>query len=76
MEALRKLVYAYYDKEFSIGEFVKRHPECRAELVDLLIGNVYRRPPKVLFQRMAEMCGLPESRRLEQHDPKPGEPSR
>jgi flavin-dependent dehydrogenase len=43
MEALRRLIYAYYDKNFSFGRFLKAHPECRDDLVNLLVGNVYRR---------------------------------
>ncbi len=44
MEALRKLVYAFYDPEFSFSEFLGRHPDCRRQLVSMLVGNVYRDP--------------------------------
>lgn len=64
MEAMRRLVYAYYDPEFHFAKFLKRFPDCRQPLVDLLVGNVYRRPTDGLFESMAEMCALPESRRL------------
>jgi flavin-dependent dehydrogenase len=43
MEALRRLIYAYYDRDFSFGRFLKAHPGCRDDLVNLLVGNVYRR---------------------------------
>lgn len=43
MEAMKKLVYAFYDPAFSFGKFLKRHPEHRAPIVDLLVGNVFRR---------------------------------
>ena len=42
--AMRQLVYAFYDPKFSFGHFLKRHPDCKGELVDLLVGNVYRKP--------------------------------
>ena len=42
--AMRQLVYAFYDPEFSFARFLKRNPDCRGELVDLLVGNVYRKP--------------------------------
>lgn len=60
MEKMRKLVYAYYDKEFHIPSFLKQHPECREPLVDLLVGNVFRKPTDHLFAAMSECCELPE----------------
>ncbi len=44
VEAMGKLVYAFYDPEFSFGRFLKTYPECRGELVDMLVGNVFRKP--------------------------------
>ncbi len=44
MEALRRLVYAYYDPRFSFARFLKAHPDARGDLVNLHIGNVYRKP--------------------------------
>lgn len=44
LDALKKLVYAYYDPRFSFAKFVKRYPHLRDELVDMLVGNVYRKP--------------------------------
>ncbi len=64
MEAMRKLVYAYYDDDFHVPEFLKRHPDCREHVVNLLIGNVFRKPPVGLFEAMAKEVELPESRRL------------
>ena len=68
MESMRKLVYAYYDDNFSFAGFLKQHPECQADLVHLLIGNVFRRPVDGLFAAMGKMCELPEARRLEPHE--------
>jgi geranylgeranyl reductase family protein len=64
MEAMRKLVYAYYDDKFSFAEFLDRHPECRTQLVNLLVGNVYRVSSDELFEAMAEMSELPQARQL------------
>lgn len=64
MEAMRKLVYAYYDERFSFAELLRRHPECRDELVNLLVGNVYTHPHARLFEAMSELCELPEPRTL------------
>jgi flavin-dependent dehydrogenase len=64
MESMRKLVYAYYDDNFSFASFLKQHPECHDDLVHLLIGNVFRRSADGLFESMGKMCDLPEARRL------------
>ncbi|MAF11794.1 alkylhalidase [Candidatus Poribacteria bacterium] len=60
MEALRKLVYAYYTKEFSFGRFLRKHPECQQGIIDILSGNVYADSVRQIFGPMAEMCELPE----------------
>ena len=64
MEAIRKLVYAFYTKEFSFARFLKRFPECQQGIVDILSGNVYRKDVTGIFGPMAEMCQLPEDMRL------------
>ena len=65
MEAMRRLVYAFYDPTFSFAGFLKRFPDCREALVNLLVGNVFRRNVDGLFESMAEMCELPEPRTLQ-----------
>ena len=40
LEAMRKLVYAFYDEGFSFGDLLKRHPRLRGALTDCLIGNL------------------------------------
>ena len=64
MEAIRKLVYAFYTKDFSFARFLKRFPECQQGIVDILSGNVYRKDVTGIFGPMAEMCRLPEDRHL------------
>ncbi len=65
MEAIRKLVYAFYTKEFSFAKFLKRFPDCRDEIVNILIGNVFRDEVNGIFKPMGEMCDLPEAYALE-----------
>ena len=65
MEAMRKLVYAYYDDGFHFPDFLKAHPECKPALVHLLIGNVFRVPIDGLFEAMERFVELPEARTLE-----------
>ena len=60
MEALRKLVYAFYTPGFSFANFVAQHPEHRPKLVQLLVGDVFREPIRDIFEAMGEMCDLPD----------------
>lgn len=62
MEAMRKLVYSYYDETFHVSQFLKNHPEYRATIVDLLMGNVFRKSYDGLFEAMGAIIELPEAR--------------
>lgn len=66
MEAMRKLVYAFYEPGFSFSKFLSRFPGCRLDLIHLLVGNVFR-PTNGLFGSMGQMARLPEEARLEAH---------
>ena len=59
IEAMRKLVYAFYDKEFSFRRLMKNHPDLRGDLTDCLIGNLFRDFGQ-LFQAAAELVPLPD----------------
>lgn len=38
---IRKLVNVFYNKNFSVGRFLKEHPQHRGNLTDLLIGRTF-----------------------------------
>lgn len=59
IERMRKIVYAFYHPEFSFGKLVKRHPELRPTLTDLLVGNVFIDQFDDLFSAIREICDLP-----------------
>ena len=59
LEAMRKLVYAFYDHNFSFGDLMMKHPDVRGDLTDCLIGNVFRDFDK-LFDAVSEFAHLPE----------------
>jgi flavin-dependent dehydrogenase len=59
MEAFRKLVYAFYTKEFSFARFLSEYPEHLGGIVDILSGDVYRRDVTHIFPAMAKMCYFP-----------------
>jgi hypothetical protein len=65
---MRKLVYAFYEKDFSFAKFLRRFPEQRIELIHLLVGNVFR-PSDELFDAMGQMARLPEEVYLEDRGP-------
>ena len=49
---MRKLVHAFYTKEFSIGRFMKEHPEHRGCLTDILIGRIFKEGAEKMFDDM------------------------
>jgi flavin-dependent dehydrogenase len=55
MEAIRKLVYAFYSPEFSFGAFIRKHPDQKKNLVDLLIGDVFKEGVTDIFTLMEPM---------------------
>ncbi len=59
MEAFRKLVYAFYTKEFSFARFLSQYPEHQGGIVAILSGDVFRKDVTHIFPAMAEMCPLP-----------------
>lgn len=72
MEAMRKLVYAFYEEGFSFAQFLAKYPQHRLDIVHLLVGNVSV-PTNGLFKDMATMVRLPEEATL---DPAPAEAAR
>jgi flavin-dependent dehydrogenase len=57
--SLRKLVYAFYMPEFSFGSFMRQHPDQKKNLVDLLIGDVFKDGVDEIFQLMGREIPLP-----------------
>ena len=60
MEAVHKLVYALYTKEFSFPEFLYAHPHYKRGLVDILRGNLYEERMHEVFEPMAGVGPLPQ----------------
>ena len=60
LETMRKIVYAFYDKDFSFGDLAKRGDHLRAALTDCLIGNVDDNEFRELFDAMSDLADLPE----------------
>jgi hypothetical protein len=56
---MRKLVYAFYEQDFSFSKFLSRHPDHRLNIIHLLVGNV-EHPTDDLFDAMGWMVRFPE----------------
>jgi flavin-dependent dehydrogenase len=59
IESMRKLVYAFYNHEFSFRVFLREFPHLKGDMTDCLIGNLLRdfRP---LFQAVERFARVPE----------------
>ena len=60
IEAMRKLVYAFYEEAFSFGSLLKKHPHLRGDLTDCLIGNLSKDFGQ-LFEAVGEFARVPEA---------------
>lgn len=60
MHAMRKLVYAYYTRGFSFGQFMRMYPDYKRNLVELLIGDVFRPEVNAIFEPMGKQIPLPD----------------
>ena len=58
IEAMRKLVYAFYDRAFSFGKVIRAHPDVLGDLTDCLIGDLFGDFQK-LNAALAEFAELP-----------------
>jgi flavin-dependent dehydrogenase len=59
IENMRKLVYAFYDPNFSFRALTDKHPDLSGEVTDCLSGDVNKDFSK-LWQAIAEFAPLPE----------------
>jgi flavin-dependent dehydrogenase len=59
MENMRKLVYAFYDENFSFGKMIKAHPDQRGRLTDCLIGDLFDLDFSELHAAMRNFAELP-----------------
>ena len=66
MHAMRKLVYAFYTPGFSFGQFMRQHPQYKRNLVELLVGDIFRPEVNGIFDVMQEHVPLPEEVPLDQ----------
>jgi len=58
IEAMRRLVYSFYDHSFHFGAFVKKYPHLNGDLTDCLIGNLFI-DFEPLFQAVSDFARVP-----------------
>jgi len=58
IESMRKLVYAFYNENFSFKDLIMKHPDLRGSLTDRLIGDLFT-DSQPLFDAVAEFAALP-----------------
>ena len=59
IESMRRLVYAFYDHEFSFRDFLSDYPELKGDMTDCLIGNLFR-DFEPLFDAVSKFASVPE----------------
>lgn len=59
IESMRKLVYAFYNEGFSFSQFLKKYPEHRVNIINLLIGNVFKEGVDEIYGPMSEFAVIP-----------------
>lgn len=59
IESMRKLVYAFYNEGFSFAQFLRKYPEQRTNIINLLIGDVFRDGVDEVYGPMSEFAEIP-----------------
>ena len=59
VENMRKLVYAFYEPNFSFKQVIDKYPEAAGEITDCLSGDV-NKDFEPLWQKIREFAPLPE----------------
>jgi geranylgeranyl reductase family protein len=59
IESMRKLVHAFYSEGFSFSQFLKKYPEQRVGVINLLIGNVFKEGVDGIYEPMSEFAEIP-----------------
>ncbi len=59
IESMRKLVYAFYSEGFSFSKFLQKYPEERVNIINLLIGDVFKDGVDKTYGPMSEFADIP-----------------
>jgi flavin-dependent dehydrogenase len=59
IESMRKLVYAFYNDGFSFAGFLRKYPDERVHIINLLIGDVFKEGVDSVYGPMSEFADIP-----------------
>jgi flavin-dependent dehydrogenase len=59
IESMRKLVHAFYSEGFSFSKFLQKYPEQRVNIINLLIGDVFKENVDDIYGPMSEFAEIP-----------------
>jgi len=59
IESMRKLVYAFYNEGFSFAQFLQKNPDQRVNIINLLMGDVFKEGVDNIYGPMAEFAYIP-----------------
>lgn len=59
IESMRKLVYAFYNEGFSFAQFLRKYPEHRVSIINLLIGDVFKDGVDEVYGPMSDFAEIP-----------------
>jgi len=59
IESMRKLVYAFYNEGFSFAKFLQKNPDQRVNIINLLMGDVFKEGVDDIYEPMAEFAVIP-----------------
>lgn len=59
IESMRKLVYTFYDEDFSFSKFLQKYPDQRVNIINLLIGDVFRSGVDDVYGPLSEFAEIP-----------------
>jgi len=59
IESMRKLVYAFYNESFSFSGFLRKYPDERTHIINLLIGDVFKEGVDEVYGPMSEFAEIP-----------------
>jgi flavin-dependent dehydrogenase len=59
IESMRKLVYAFYNDGFSFSQFLRKYPDQRVNIINLLIGDVFRDGVDEVYGPLSEFAEIP-----------------
>ena len=59
IESMRKLVYAFYNDGFSFSGFLRKYPDERYHIINLLIGDVFKEGVDEVYGPMSEFAEIP-----------------